>query len=86
MRVPLNPVPMNPVPRRPAPDDAEPINIDCGDCALQASHSCDDCLVSFVISRDPDDAVVIDVDEARAIRALEDVGLLPPVRFSGEVG
>lgn len=64
----------------------EPITIDCAGCALQASHACEDCLVTFVISRDPDDAVVIDVEEARAIRALEGAGLLPPVRFSGEVG
>mgnify|MGYP006269811089 FL=1 len=64
----------------------ESITIDCGGCALQGSHACEDCLVSFVVNRDPDDAVVIDVEEARTIRALEDAGLLPPVRFSGQAG
>jgi len=56
------------------------ISIDCGDCLLQASDACDDCLVSFVLGRDPDDAVVIDADEARAVRSLARVGLVPAIR------
>jgi hypothetical protein len=57
--------------------------IDCDQCALQHTSACDDCLVSFVLSRDPDDAVVIDVEEARAIRMLSRVGLVPELRHTG---
>jgi len=56
------------------------ISIDCADCTLQGTDACDDCLVSFVLGRDPDDAVVIDAEEARAVRSLSRVGLLPAIR------
>ena len=58
------------------------ISISCDDCVLQATDACDDCLVSFVLDRDPDDAVVIDADEARAVRLLASGGLVPSLRFS----
>ena len=53
--------------------DIEPeggLTIDCDHCALQATDACDDCVVSFLLGREPDDAVVIDADEARAMRML----------------
>jgi hypothetical protein len=56
------------------------IVISCEDCAMQNSDVCDDCLVSFILSRDPDDAVVIDADEARALRMMTKVGLVPRAR------
>ncbi|MCX6511655.1 MAG: hypothetical protein NT160_00970 [Actinobacteria bacterium] len=62
--------------------NTDSITIDCNDCSLQGSHACGDCLVSFVVSREPDDAVIIDVDEARTIRVLESAGLLPRLRFA----
>jgi hypothetical protein len=40
-------------------------------------------LVSFVLGRDPDDAVVVDVEEARAMRMLSRAGLVPGLRHSG---
>jgi hypothetical protein len=36
--------------------------------------------VSFVVSREPGDALVVDVEEARAVRILADAGLLPTLR------
>ena len=42
----------------------------------------DDCVVSFIVGRHPDDAVVIDADEARAVRLLEQAGLVPGVRHA----
>ena len=36
--------------------------------------------------REPDDAVVIDADEARAMRMLERAGLVPSLRFSSRAG
>ena len=56
------------------------ISIDCGECVLQGTAACDDCLVTFVLDRDPDDAVVIDTDEHRALRSLSRVGLVPAIR------
>jgi hypothetical protein len=58
------------------------ISISCDDCDLQDGAACDDCLVTFVLGREPDDAVVIDVAEARALRLLSGVGLVPGLRHS----
>ena len=38
--------------------------------------------MSFICDRDPDDAIIIDVAEERAIRMLGRSGLLPPLRHS----
>jgi hypothetical protein len=59
------------------------ISISCDDCDLQGTSACEDCLVSFVLGRDPDDAVVVDVEEARAMRMLSRAGLVPGLRHSG---
>jgi len=59
------------------------ICISCDDCELQGSAACDDCLVTFVLGREPDDAVVVDVEEARAMRMLSRAGLVPALRHSG---
>jgi hypothetical protein len=61
--------------------DGEPVTIDCDRCVLQHTSSCKGCLVSFVLDRDPGDAVIIDADEARALRVLNRAGLVPPSRF-----
>jgi hypothetical protein len=58
------------------------IAIDCAECALQGTKACDDCLVTFVLGREPEDAVVIDVDEERALRALARAGLVPAIRHT----
>ena len=68
------------------PDTAPPVTIDCDCCTLQGTSACDDCVVSFLLEREPDDAVVIDADEARAIRMLEQAGLVPSLRFSSRAG
>lgn len=62
--------------------DPESFTIDCGDCRHQDTPVCDDCVVSFIVGRRPDDAVVVDADEARAVRMLEHAGLVPGVRHS----
>ena len=62
------------------PSDA--FTIDCADCEHRHTPVCDDCVVSFIVGRQPDDAVVVDADEARAVRLLEQAGLVPGVRHS----
>jgi hypothetical protein len=64
----------------------EPLTISCDDCSMQHTAACDDCIVTFICDRDPDDAVVIDAEEARAVRLLHQAGLVPDLRYSGRVG
>jgi len=54
--------------------------ISCDDCTMRATPACDDCVVTFLCDREPDDAVTIDLAEARAVRLLADVGLVPRLR------
>lgn len=57
-----------------------PLVIDCGTCTMQHSEVCADCLVTHVCSREPDDALVIDVAEVRALHLLTESGLVPKLR------
>ena len=51
--------------------------IDCDECVMQHTAVCDDCVVSYLIEREPGDAVVLDLEEERALRTLSDAGLVP---------
>ena len=57
-----------------------PISIDCGDCVMAHTAACDDCIVSFIVNREPGDAIVIDADEQRTLRLLTNAGLVPRSR------
>ncbi len=61
------------------------VTISCHDCVLESSAACEDCVVSFVLERDADDALVIDAAEARAVRLLAGVGLVPELRHHRRV-
>ena len=54
--------------------------ISCDECMMQHTDACEDCVVSFICDREPDEAVVIDVVEARAVRLLGEAGLVPRLR------
>ena len=60
--------------------------IDCADCVMQATDACSDCVVTFLCGREAGEAVVIDVDEARALRLLERGGLAPRLRHRRRTG
>jgi hypothetical protein len=62
------------------------LTIECESCTLRASDACEHCVVTFLLGREPDDAVVIDADEARAMRMLERAGLVPTLRFTPRPG
>ena len=64
----------------------ESLTIDCTTCVMQHTQACEDCLVTFICSREPDEAVVVDVGEARALRLLSDSGLLPELRHERRTG
>ena len=59
--------------------------IDCEGCPVR-HIACDDCIVTFLVNREPDDAVVIDVAEVRAVRLLADAGLVPELRHVPRTG
>lgn len=65
---------------------AQNITISCGDCIMEGTSACDDCVVSFICGREPDDAVVIDAHEARAVRLLAGAGLVPGLRHQSQTG
>lgn len=67
----------------PRPD---PLTISCDECRMQGSDACDDCVVSFIVDRAPEEAVVIDIEEARAVRLLASAGLLPGLRHAPRTG
>jgi hypothetical protein len=58
----------------------ESLIISCDDCSMRATPACEECVVTFICDREPHDAVVIDVGEARAMRVLGRSGLVPPLR------
>ena len=58
----------------------EGLTISCGDCTMQHTSHCDDCVVTFICDREPDDAIVIDAEEERAMRLLIGAGLVPRLR------
>ena len=75
-----------PVQFGPAPTERpDTFSIDCDDCAHQHTPTGDDCVVTFLVGREPTDAVVVDADEVRAVRLLERAGLVPGLRHERQV-
>lgn len=65
---------------------ADVLTIDCGDCTLQGTDACADCVVTFLLGHEPHEAVIIDVAEARAVRLLGQAGLVPSLRHARRTG
>lgn len=61
-------------------DDDITITIDCDACIMQNTSACEECVVTFLCGREPDEAVVFDVAEVRALRLLSGAGLVPGLR------
>ena len=59
---------------------AESITLDCATCSQLHTETCNDCIVTFLVAREPGDAVVIDVDTERALRVMGEGGLVPRLR------
>ncbi len=59
---------------------ARTITVDCDECVMQHTRACDDCVVTFILDREPDDAIVIELGELRAVRMLANAGLVPELR------
>lgn len=63
-----------------------PLVIDCDQCAMQHTDACADCVVTYICSREPGDAVVVDVEEFKALRLLSESGLVPELRHRRRTG
>lgn len=59
---------------------SDSLTIDCDECVMQHTSTCDDCVVTFICDRDPRKAVVVDVAEFRSMRLLAEAGLVPRLR------
>ena len=62
------------------------LRIDCDACALQATAACEDCVITFLCGTEASSPVVVDLAEARAMRLLDDAGLVPPLRHIRSTG
>ncbi len=60
---------------------SESVTIDCDQCVMKASPVCGDCVVTYLCGNQQGEAVVIDVEEARALRVLGEAGLVPHLRL-----
>ena len=69
----------------PAEEDVV-LTIDCEECVMEGTGACDDCVVSYIVGREPGEAVVIDAEEERAVRLLAGAGLVPTLRLVRRTG
>jgi hypothetical protein len=60
--------------------------IDCADCAMAGTAACTDCVVTFIVEREPGEAVVVDAEAERALRTLGEHGLVPRLRHRSKAG
>jgi hypothetical protein len=67
-------------------DTTATLTISCDDCRMQHTSACEECVVTWILGREPHDAVVIDAAEARAVRLLGRSGLIPPLRHQSRAG
>ena len=62
------------------PCETRNLVIDCDTCVVQDEGICNECVVTFICNREPGEALVIDLEEERALRLLNKSGLVPPLR------
>lgn len=60
--------------------DPEAIVIDCDTCIMKSTSACNDCVVTYLCDRPAEQAVVVNLADFRAMKALADVGLVPQLR------
>jgi hypothetical protein len=65
------------------PDRRGELIIDCDHCVMRRTNVCNDCVVTFLIERDHEGAVVLDFAEVRAMKMLAEAGLVPSLRHRG---
>ena len=56
------------------------ISISCDTCVRKHSDWCKDCVVTAMCDQSPQDAVVLDLAEQRAVRLLAAAGMIPALQ------
>jgi len=56
------------------------ISVDCQTCEMLDTATCADCIVTYICNREPEQAVIISMDEWRSMRSLNAAGLLPELQ------
>lgn len=73
-----------------SPDFSADVRISCDDCLRSSSDECAGCLVTFICAADDaaqePRAIVLDLEEQRAVRRLQEAGLLPRLRHRRRAG
>ena len=64
------------------PDAPGSITIDCATCVMRETSACDDCVVTFLCEREPNEAVLLDLSELQALRRLAQAVLAPGLRHT----
>jgi hypothetical protein len=62
------------------------VRIDCDECVMAGTSTCDDCIVTYLCTRDEEGAVVIDAADFKALRLLHEGGLTPKLRLRRKTG
>ena len=60
--------------------ESDTLEIDCDTCIMRNSDACGDCLVTYICNREPEDAVIVTIDELRSMRMLSEAGLVPSLK------
>lgn len=56
------------------------IVISCDTCVMRTTDACSDCMMGVLLDTAHDGAVVLDLQEQRALRLLAQAGLVPTLR------
>lgn len=59
---------------------SDSVIVDCDRCLVKSPRACGDCVVTVLLGSPPA-GIEIDPDEMRALAALSDSGLVPPLRL-----
>ena len=59
---------------------SDSVIVDCDRCLVRSAHACGDCVVTVLLGAPPE-GIEIGADEMRALGALSDSGLVPPLRL-----
>ena len=60
------------------------ITIDCDTCIMKDTSACEDCIVTYMCDRPVEHAVVVDLADFRAMKALAVAGLVPDLRHQDQ--
>lgn len=59
---------------------SDSVVVDCDRCLVKGPSACGDCVVTVLLGSPPD-GIEIDADEMKALGALSESGLVPPLRL-----